>query len=347
MWHRRWPIPGLPITTIQIFQFGFFLGWVSRGLKMEHWLAQERESQRKQAAARHQLCIRLIHKNIPLISHHGIQAGVKSLGNHSRHCPYLALAKFSKVIVWYLLQSYDCWHLLSDEELYCRSVWSSLSGSTRRALAVAHCNSNEEMFSCSSFSKNGKWRGEHIEVRSVVVLLLILFYIEAGCLSSQESWTFGAALVVLTAVLPHSQDQGGRKECVAHNGFGGQGVYAVARCCIWPKADCQVNTQSQSIEGTPMQSVACLKDSHVLTGMWSVLGWWSRCYACRGIFTGIMFWNWIALACLARRSAHRRCLSDQNRAVLICGVTSSCPWHGCPAPMCHPATPPHAQNFSI
>ncbi|XP_066481739.1 proprotein convertase subtilisin/kexin type 9 [Tiliqua scincoides] len=114
--------------------------------------------------------------------------------------------------------------LVADEQLYCRSVWSSLSGSTHRALAVAHCNSDEEMFSCSSFSKNGKRRGEHIE------------------------------------------DRGGRKECVAHNRIGGQGVYAVARCCIWPKAGCQVNTHSLSIEGTPMQSVTCPKDSHVLTG---------------------------------------------------------------------------------
>lgn len=54
---------------------------------------------------------------------------------------------------------------LSDEQLYCRSVWSSLSGSTRAAIATALCNSNEEMFSCSSYSKNGKRRGEHIEVK--------------------------------------------------------------------------------------------------------------------------------------------------------------------------------------
>nr|XP_056701215.1 proprotein convertase subtilisin/kexin type 9 [Euleptes europaea] len=112
--------------------------------------------------------------------------------------------------------------LVADEQLYCRSVWSPLSGSTQTA--IAHCNSNEEMFSCSSISKNSKRRGEHIE------------------------------------------DHGGRKECVAHNKFGGQGIYAVARCCIWPKAGCQLNTCTQAAEDAAMRSVSCTTDSHVLTG---------------------------------------------------------------------------------
>ncbi|XP_060629552.2 proprotein convertase subtilisin/kexin type 9 [Anolis sagrei] len=114
--------------------------------------------------------------------------------------------------------------LVEDEELYCRSVWSSLSGSTSSAIAVARCNGNEEMFSCSSLSKNGKRRGERIE------------------------------------------DYGGRKDCVAHNRFGGQGVYAIARCCIWPKADCQVYAHAPVAERTAVQNVGCTKDSHVLTG---------------------------------------------------------------------------------
>ncbi|XP_063154076.1 proprotein convertase subtilisin/kexin type 9 [Candoia aspera] len=114
--------------------------------------------------------------------------------------------------------------LVAGEKLYCRSVWSSLSDSTSTATAVTRCNSNEDMFSCSSLSKNGKRRGEHIK------------------------------------------DYGGRKECVAHNRFRGQGVYAIARCCIWPKADCQVNSHSQTAEGIATKSVSCTKDSHVLTG---------------------------------------------------------------------------------
>ncbi|XP_015670518.1 proprotein convertase subtilisin/kexin type 9 [Protobothrops mucrosquamatus] len=114
--------------------------------------------------------------------------------------------------------------IVAEEQLYCRSVWSSLSDSTSAATAVAQCNSYEDMFSCSSLSKDGKRRGEHIE------------------------------------------DNGGKKECVAHNRFRGQGVYAIARCCIWPKADCQVNSHSQTTEGMAMKSVTCIKDSHVLTG---------------------------------------------------------------------------------
>ncbi|KAJ7332675.1 hypothetical protein JRQ81_014855 [Phrynocephalus forsythii] len=61
--------------------------------------------------------------------------------------------------------------LETDEQLYCRSVWSSLSGSTSSAIAVAHCNSDEEMFSCSSLSKNGKWRGERIEAAAPILWL--------------------------------------------------------------------------------------------------------------------------------------------------------------------------------
>ncbi|XP_026562941.1 proprotein convertase subtilisin/kexin type 9 [Pseudonaja textilis] len=114
--------------------------------------------------------------------------------------------------------------IVAEEQLYCRSVWSSLSDSTSTATAVARCNSDEDMFSCSSLSKNGKRRGEHIE------------------------------------------DIEGKKVCVAHNRFRGQGVYAIARCCIWPKADCQVNSHSQITEGTAMKSVSCIEDSYVLTG---------------------------------------------------------------------------------
>uniref|UniRef100_A0A8C0HBD9 Proprotein convertase subtilisin/kexin type 9 n=1 Tax=Chelonoidis abingdonii TaxID=106734 RepID=A0A8C0HBD9_CHEAB len=111
------------------------------------------------------------------------------------------------------------------EQLYCRSVWSAQSGSTRSATGVARCSGNEEMLSCSSFSKNGKRRGEHIEVH------------------------------------------GGRKQCVAHNAFGGHGVYAIARCCIWPKADCQIHSRSLTVDGISTTGVGCSKENHILTGM--------------------------------------------------------------------------------
>uniref|UniRef100_A0A8C3FR43 Proprotein convertase subtilisin/kexin type 9 n=1 Tax=Chrysemys picta bellii TaxID=8478 RepID=A0A8C3FR43_CHRPI len=114
--------------------------------------------------------------------------------------------------------------LIAGEQLYCRSVWSAQSGSTRSATGVVRCSGNEEMLSCSSFSTNGKRRGERIEVH------------------------------------------GGRKQCVAHNAFGGHGVYAIARCCIWPKADCQIHTRSPTADGTSTTGVGCSKENHVLTG---------------------------------------------------------------------------------
>ncbi|XP_030062252.1 proprotein convertase subtilisin/kexin type 9 [Microcaecilia unicolor] len=113
--------------------------------------------------------------------------------------------------------------LMTDEELFCRTVWSRQSGMARSATALARCSGNEELFSCASFSKNGKRRGEHIE------------------------------------------DHGGKKECIAHNAFGGEGVYAVARCCIWPKAECHTNTSSPDDDGT-LAMAACSKEGHILTG---------------------------------------------------------------------------------
>uniref|UniRef100_A0A8B9TMN6 Proprotein convertase subtilisin/kexin type 9 n=1 Tax=Anas platyrhynchos TaxID=8839 RepID=A0A8B9TMN6_ANAPL len=106
---------------------------------------------------------------------------------------------------------------VADEQLYCRSVWSARSGLTRHATAVARCAGDEEMLSCSSFSRSGRRLGEHMEVR--------------------------------------------RGQCVAHNAFWGQGVYAIARCCTWPKAECRINASSQAAEGA-----GCSPQDHVLTG---------------------------------------------------------------------------------
>ncbi|KAI6064055.1 Proprotein convertase subtilisin/kexin type 9 [Aix galericulata] len=108
---------------------------------------------------------------------------------------------------------------VADEQLYCRSVWSARSGLTRHATAVARCAGDEEMLSCSSFSRSGRRLGEHME------------------------------------------DKEGRKQCVAHNAFWGQGVYAIARCCTWPKAECRINASSQVAEGA-----GCSLQDHVLTG---------------------------------------------------------------------------------
>ncbi|MGH0142814.1 UNVERIFIED_CONTAM: hypothetical protein FKN15_076648 [Acipenser sinensis] len=106
----------------------------------------------------------------------------------------------------------------SEEQLLCRSVWSERSGFSRTATAAAHCREGEEMFSCSSYSRNGKRKGEHI------------------------------------------QELAGRKECVASNAFGGQGVHAIARCCTWQKAECQVHVSGDGKDNS------CAKEDHVLTG---------------------------------------------------------------------------------
>uniref|UniRef100_A0A8D0FKW8 Proprotein convertase subtilisin/kexin type 9 n=1 Tax=Strix occidentalis caurina TaxID=311401 RepID=A0A8D0FKW8_STROC len=52
-----------------------------------------------------------------------------------------------------------------------------------------------------------------------------------------------------------------RKQCVAHNAFRGRGVYAIARCCTWPRAECRINTSSPAAEGA-----SCSPRDHVLTG---------------------------------------------------------------------------------
>ncbi|KAM9326197.1 proprotein convertase subtilisin/kexin type 9 [Gastrophryne carolinensis] len=113
--------------------------------------------------------------------------------------------------------------LANDEELFCRTVWSKPSGFARTATASAKCTEEEEMFSCSSFSRNGKRKGEKVE------------------------------------------DNEGKKTCIAHNVFGGDGVYAIARCCVWPKANCQVNASTPD-ETTMMSTASCSEEDHVLTG---------------------------------------------------------------------------------
>ncbi|NWI62999.1 PCSK9 convertase, partial [Todus mexicanus] len=59
----------------------------------------------------------------------------------------------------------------------------------------------------------------------------------------------------------HVEDKDGQKQCVAHNAFRGRGVYAIARCCTWPRAECQINASSPAAEGA-----GCSAQDHVLTG---------------------------------------------------------------------------------
>lgn len=48
---------------------------------------------------------------------------------------------------------------------------------------------------------------------------------------------------------------------MAHNAFRGQGVYAIARCCTWPRDKCQINASSMVAEGA-----GCSPRDQVLTG---------------------------------------------------------------------------------
>ncbi|NXD77246.1 PCSK9 convertase, partial [Halcyon senegalensis] len=59
----------------------------------------------------------------------------------------------------------------------------------------------------------------------------------------------------------HMEDKDRQKQCVAHNAFRGRGVYAIARCCTWPRAKCQINASSPEAEGA-----GCSPRDHVLTG---------------------------------------------------------------------------------
>ncbi|XP_058159499.1 proprotein convertase subtilisin/kexin type 9 isoform X2 [Dasypus novemcinctus] len=108
-------------------------------------------------------------------------------------------------------------------QLLCRTVWSARSGPTRAATAVATCAADEELLSCSSFSRSGKRQGERIETRR------------------------------------------GRRVCLAHNAFGGEGVYAVARCCLLPRASCSVHSALPAGAGVETRA-RCPQQGHVLTG---------------------------------------------------------------------------------
>ncbi|XP_040534092.1 proprotein convertase subtilisin/kexin type 9 [Gallus gallus] len=73
-----------------------------------------------------------------------------------------------------------------------------------------------------------------------------------GCSSfSHSGWRLGE----------HMEDKEGQKQCVAHNAFGGRGVYAIARCCTWPHTQCRLSTSSQGDDGA-----SCSPQDHVLTG---------------------------------------------------------------------------------
>ncbi|NXI35938.1 PCSK9 convertase, partial [Galbula dea] len=83
----------------------------------------------------------------------------------------------------------------------------------------------------------------------------------AHCASREEMLSCSSFSYSGRRLGEHMEDKDGQKQCVAHNAFRGRGVYAIARCCTWPRAECQINASSSSAEGT-----GCSLPDHVLTG---------------------------------------------------------------------------------
>ncbi|NXA82077.1 PCSK9 convertase, partial [Thryothorus ludovicianus] len=83
----------------------------------------------------------------------------------------------------------------------------------------------------------------------------------ARCASTEEMLSCSSFSRSGSRLGEHVEDKDGQKLCVAHNAFGGQGVYAIARCCTWPRAECQINASSPAATGAQ-----CSPGEHVLTG---------------------------------------------------------------------------------
>uniref|UniRef100_A0A8C4M5Y8 Proprotein convertase subtilisin/kexin type 9 n=1 Tax=Equus asinus TaxID=9793 RepID=A0A8C4M5Y8_EQUAS len=64
------------------------------------------------------------------------------------------------------------------------------------------------------------------------------------------------------------QTQGRRRVCLAHNAFGGEGVYATARCCLLSRANCSIHTALPA-QARMETHARCQQQGHVLTcGRW-------------------------------------------------------------------------------
>ncbi|NXQ04441.1 PCSK9 convertase, partial [Vidua macroura] len=80
----------------------------------------------------------------------------------------------------------------------------------------------------------------------------------ARCASTEEMLSCSSFSRSGSRLGEHMEDKDGQKQCVAHNAFRGQGVYAIARCCTWPRAECRIKASSEGAE--------CSPGDHVLTG---------------------------------------------------------------------------------
>ncbi|NXY00853.1 PCSK9 convertase, partial [Pteruthius melanotis] len=83
----------------------------------------------------------------------------------------------------------------------------------------------------------------------------------ARCASTEEMLSCSSFSRSGSRLGEHMEDKDGQKQCVAHSAFQGRGVYAIARCCTWPRAECRINASSPAAEGAE-----CSPRDHVLTG---------------------------------------------------------------------------------
>ncbi|NXQ36937.1 PCSK9 convertase, partial [Alaudala cheleensis] len=83
----------------------------------------------------------------------------------------------------------------------------------------------------------------------------------ARCASTEEMLSCSSFSRSGRRLGEHMEDKDGQRQCVAHSASPGQGVYAIARCCTWPRAECQINAGSPGTEGAE-----CSPGHHVLTG---------------------------------------------------------------------------------
>ncbi|KAI1892009.1 hypothetical protein AGOR_G00149580 [Albula goreensis] len=84
---------------------------------------------------------------------------------------------------------------------------------------------------------------------------------EASCRPGEEMFSCSSFSPEGIRAGETTQERDGRQECVGHNGPGGRGVHAVARCCTWDRAQCQVSTSQE-----PGAEAACPSPDHHLTG---------------------------------------------------------------------------------
>ncbi|NWT55063.1 PCSK9 convertase, partial [Erythrocercus mccallii] len=75
----------------------------------------------------------------------------------------------------------------------------------------------------------------------------------ARCASTEEMLSCSSFSRSGSRLGEHVEDRDGQKQCMARSAFRGQGVYAIARCCTWPRAGCQIKAE-------------CSPGHHVLTG---------------------------------------------------------------------------------